>query len=478
MNFGQILKVINAGNQILGMNSRNLSYIKPYNHRSAIAIVDDKLKLKELLEKHNIPTPKLLAKISNFQDLDDFDFDTLPKSFVIKPNKGFGGDGIIVLFGKKKKRNPEEENTWITGKQEYISENVIRNHVKNILEGAFSMSGTPGEAIFEQRIQIHPSFKEIAYKGIPDIRIIVFNRVPVMAMLRLPTRDSKGKANLHQGGIGIGIDIARGVTTNAIYRDNLIETLPGTVTVLSGIRIPYWIKTLEIALNTAEVSGVGYNGVDIAIDRTDGPMVLEANARPGLSIQLANLAPLKTRLEKVEGLKIKTNKRGIRVAQDLFGGEIEEEIEELTGRTVIGLIETVSIFDQSGKIHKIEAKIDTGADSSSIDESLVKELFGNKVFEEFHQFSINKNTHKDKIISENRIINKQIKDDQTIETLEKIVYIKSGNGYSVRPYLKVKMKLSEINFISTASVTDRSHMTYKILIGRKDLKHFIIDPLK
>ena len=33
---------------------------------------------------------------------------------------------------------------------------------------------------------------------------------------------------------------------------------------------------------------LGYVGVDIVLDANYGPMVLEANARPGLNIQIAN----------------------------------------------------------------------------------------------------------------------------------------------------------------------------------------------
>jgi len=39
-----------------------------------------------------------------------------------------------------------------------------------------------------------------------------------MGELRLPTKDSSGKANLHLGGIGVGIDMGTGVTTTAIHK--------------------------------------------------------------------------------------------------------------------------------------------------------------------------------------------------------------------------------------------------------------------
>ena len=52
-------------------------------------------------------------------------------------------------------------------------------------------------------------------------------------------------------------------------------------------------------------------GADIAIDRDHGPVFLELNARPGLSIQIANLDGLLGRLQRVEGLKIKTAEKGV-----------------------------------------------------------------------------------------------------------------------------------------------------------------------
>jgi D-alanine-D-alanine ligase-like ATP-grasp enzyme len=34
--------------------------------------------------------------------------------------------------------------------------------------------------------------------------------------------------------------------------------------------------------------GLGYLGADIVLDHRQGPLLLEANARPGLAIQIAN----------------------------------------------------------------------------------------------------------------------------------------------------------------------------------------------
>lgn len=216
----------------------------------------------------------------------------------------------------------------------------LKSHIENILDGTFSLSNKPDIAFFEERLKLLKLFKPYTWKGIPDIRIIVFNRVPVMAMLRLPTKDSGGKANLQLGAIGVGVDMANGTTTSAIVgKGRLIEYVPETRLLLSGLKIPRWKDILTMAVKAQEISGLGFLGADVAIDRDAGPVILELNARPGLSIQLANMAGLKERLERVKGVKIKSVDHGVRVGMNLFGGEIEENIEGLSGKRVIGSVE-------------------------------------------------------------------------------------------------------------------------------------------
>ncbi len=216
--------------------------------------------------------------------------------------------------------------------------------------------------------------------------MIVFNSVPVMAMLRLPTKNSEGKANLQQGAIGVGIDLARGTTTSAIFgKSHLIEYVPDTRLLLSGLKIPHWKEVLQLAVEAQQISGLGFLGADIAIDRERGPVIIELNARPGLSIQLANVSGLKERLERVRGLKIKTVERGMRVGMNLFGGEIEEEIEGLSGKKLIGSVEKVTFIGKDGKEIEVEAKIDTGADSTAIDRELAFQLGFEETVREFER---------------------------------------------------------------------------------------------
>lgn len=451
---------------LLGMNARNLEYIRPNNRKRGMEIADNKLLCKRVLKKNNLGVSALIAKIKNHEELEQFDWNSLPSSFALKPNRGFGGEGIVVVYAKKKGR----DDAWVKANGSIITVEDLKSHIRNILDGSFSLANSPDIAFFEERLKLLKLFKPYSYKGIPDIRVIVFNHVPVMAMLRLPTKASDGKANLQQGAIGVGIDLATGTTTTAIIgKGHLIEYVPDTRLVLSGIKIPYWKEILRMSVEAQTLSGLGFLGADIAIDRDRGPVILELNARPGLSIQLANLAGLKGRLKRVAGLKIKTTERGIRVGRNLFGGEIEEEIEELSGKRVIGSIEKVKLIGKDGKEIEVEAKIDTGADSTSIDIELAKQLGFEEAVRLFHEKAAGRD-----------IINELSKEEREklfrgIPDLADTLPVKSSHGYSYRPVILVTLTIDSITFPAKVSCIDRSHLTYPVIIGRKHLRKFLID---
>jgi len=455
---------------LLGMNARNLEYIRPHNRKRGMKIADSKLLCKRILKKNNLGVSALIAKIKTREELEAFDWNTLPDSFALKPNRGFGGEGIVVVYARKKGRT----DAWVKADGSVITVEDLRAHISNILEGSFSLANTPDIAFFEERLKLLKLFKPYSYKGIPDIRVIVFNSVPVMAMLRLPTRASDGKANLQQGAIGVGIDLATGTTTTAIIgKGQIIEYVPGTRLVLSGIKIPYWKEILRMSVEAQKLSGLGFLGADVAIDRDRGPVILELNARPGLSIQLANLAGLKSRLKRVSGLKIKTTERGIRVGQNLFGGEIEEEIEELSGKRVIGSIEKVKLIGKDGKEIEVEAKIDTGADSTSIDTELAKQLGFADVLTFFDSIPKPTETNREELTVLSDEYDKKYKNAHT--ELEGLIFTYSSNGFSLRPKVKLSFILDNVPVEATASIIDRSHLSYPIIIGRKNLRKFLID---
>jgi alpha-L-glutamate ligase-like protein len=459
--------------RILGMNSRNLEFIRPFNRQCAKQIADDKILSKKILKKADIPAPELIAKITSRQELETFDWNSLPASFALKPNRGFGGEGILVVYGKSKKR----VNAWIKADGSLVTIDDLKNHIGNIIDGSFSLSNIPDIAFFEERLQLLKLFKPYCYKGIPDIRVIVFNKVPVMAMLRLPTKNSNGKANLQQGAIGVGIDLANGVTTTAVQgKSKLIEYVPESRLLLSGLKIPYWNNLLKLAVKAQEISGLGFLGADVAIDKEKGPVFLELNARPGLSIQLANLAGLKKRLERVSGLKIQTAEKGIRVGMDLFGGEIEEEMEEISGRKIIGTVEKVKLTSKTGQEIEVEARIDTGAGISAIDKSLAVELGyaeAVKLWEDFHL---------DRVLSEAEMA--ALSANQTWRELEKhpdivgVAKTFSAHGATYRIEIKLPLAIDKKEILSKLSIANREGMKYQLLIGRRDLKRFLIDTNK
>jgi alpha-L-glutamate ligase-like protein len=465
---------IKASKNILGMNARNLTYIRPHNLKKAKRLADDKIRSKRMLKKAGVPVPRLIAQISSRRTLENFDWSILPTSFVIKPNKGLGGDGIIVVYGRKK----GTDDIWIQSNGKTISKEDLKTHIGHILDGEYSLSNTPDSAFFEERLKLSKTFRPYAYKGIPDIRIIIYNKVPVMAMLRLPTKESGGKANLQQGGIGVGIDMARGTTTTAVQgKSKIIEYVPGTRLLLSGIKIPYWDEMLTLAIKAQEASGLGFLGADIAIDRDNGPVFLELNARPGLSIQVANMAGLKRRLERVEGLKIKSALRGATVGKNLFGGEIEEEVESTSGKRVIGSIEEIKIIGKNEKSITTKAKIDTGAYSTSIDKELARLLGFEHVINQFDQIDVSQYdiTPKNESSIKKDIL---IHHEKNIPDLIDIAVIFASSGSSIRPVVKIKFTMDTKTIVARVNIVDRTSLKYDMIIGKRNLSQFLVDVSK
>lgn len=280
---------------VLGMNSRNLDYIGACNKREFYPLVDDKLQTKAYALEHGIPSPTLYAVIEYQKQVASLDKILAPhREFVIKPAHGSGGGGIIVIADTLHEDGAPPSYEKSSGT--HISLKDMKYHIGNILGGLYSLGGVTDKAIIEYRVHPDPFFERITYRGVPDIRMVVYHGVPVMAMLRLPTRESDGKANLHSGGIGVGVRISDGMTSFATHRNRLVNRHPDTKSPLAGLQIPHWDQILEMSARFDQITGLGYIGVDIVVDNRLGPMLLEVNARPGLAIQIANQTGLKRRL--------------------------------------------------------------------------------------------------------------------------------------------------------------------------------------
>ncbi len=295
MFFDTWLKLRNAG--ILSLNARNREYIMRHNPRRRYPLVDDKLKTKRLAIEAGIAVPQLYATFETEHDLKKLGERLAPYSeFVIKPAHGSGGSGVLVIDGRRKDLVVKPDGRGLSLEE-------VEFHVSNILSGIYSLGGVRDDAMVEYRVRVDPIFDPVSYQGVPDIRLLVYRGVPTMAMVRLPTRQSDGKANLHQGAVGVGIEIATGLTVHGVWQNRIVAEHPDFGVALSHIEIPNWPRLLELGARCYELTNLGYLGVDIVIDRTHGPLLLELNARPGLAIQIANRRGLRGRLEAIDRLE-------------------------------------------------------------------------------------------------------------------------------------------------------------------------------
>lgn len=423
--------------QILGLNARQRLY-KALNTGKARRIANSKLLTKKYLKRAKIAVPELYKVFGNMDQVRKYDFSAIETSFVIKPSSGSGGKGILIV--RKQLKNQEK---WVGIDGKILERRDLELHISDILEGQYSTFGTRHRAFVEERVPRHPKFKKYVYRGTPDVRVLVYNQVPVMAMLRLPTRESEGRANLHQGAIGVGIDVSTGITLKGVRNGSKVRFVPDSKRKLNGLKIPKWTSVLMTAVQAAEAIGLKYGGVDILLHKDKGPMVIELNASPGLEIQLANLAGLKWRLDRVEGLRIRDAEHGVRVGKALFAEYFADKVKASDGLVIINNFETVTIRSETDKKRKVEveAMVDTGAYRSSLDKSVAESLGlvsdSNVLWERHYVSTLGRNRRK---------------------VVQATYYLKGK---------RVK---------TAVSVSDRSKRKTKLLIGRLDLQGFLVNP--
>ena len=282
---------------VLGINHRNLSFIQASNPRSFYPRVDDKTITKQICHKHGIPVPETYAIIRRYGDVSRFaELIGSRSEFVVKPASGAAGRGIIVIAGRN-------GNDYETSSGRIISQSELNYHISTILSGLYSLGGQIDSAIVEQRIIMHPVMQGVAVGGTPDVRVILYRHVPVMAMVRLPTVASEGRANLHQGAAAAAVDLVTGRTFGGVCGGHTIARHPDTGELIAGLTIPGWHNLLGAAMKLADALEMGYIGVDFVIDAKIGAVVLEANARPGLAIQVAHRTGLLPRLQLIDSMR-------------------------------------------------------------------------------------------------------------------------------------------------------------------------------
>lgn len=277
--------------QVLSINQRNLNYIYPKNNRRDFPLADNKLKTKQVLQQQGIPFPETYAAYGYFYELGQLAQDLEGhEDFVIKPASGSGGGGIIVIAAKQGADYLGVDGTLYT-----LAD--LRKHISDIIFGVYSFD-LQDQAIVEKRLQQHESISALSLYGLADVRVVVCDGHPVLAMIRLATKASHGTANLHQGAVGVGIDMQSGKTQHAIFHGETIHIHPDSGQELIGVEIPHWIEVLAIATKVSQAVPLNYLGIDVAVE-AGGPKVLEINVRPGIEIQNANLMGMRQILERL-----------------------------------------------------------------------------------------------------------------------------------------------------------------------------------
>ncbi len=279
---------------LLGMNARNYYVISKHNKRSLYPLVDDKVQTKKLANGININTPRMIGVVEH-----QFEVKNLPQivagrsEFVIKPAHGSQGKGVLVIKNYA-------DNVFTTASGKKLGFNEVYQHVSNILSGLYSLGGQYDVALIEELVHFSDAFQEYSYQGIPDVRLIIYKGFPIMSMMRLATKESDGRANLHQGAVGVGLGMRDGKAVRAVSHNMPIAIHPDTGVDLMTLKVPFWREHLLIGSQAYEMTGLGYMGADIVLDKERGPMMLELNARPGLAIQIANGKGLKEAIKRVD----------------------------------------------------------------------------------------------------------------------------------------------------------------------------------
>ena len=442
--------------QFLTINERNKIYLRK-NSASGRGIADSKYKTKKLLAKAGVGVPKLISRFKNEEELNKFRWENLEGNFVIKPESGYGGEGILII-----RKRGKWAGEWQKMNGEVVSSGDLNLHCQEILAGKYSLHAMPDRVLVEERIKIHPMFLSLTKAGTPDIRVIIYNNVPVMAMFRIPTDKSGGKANLQQGAMGLGVDLATGITTfgiegkgEEIYR--IYDYGKKKKRKVNGIKIPFWREILETAIKCQRaIPSLGFMGVDVVLDKDKGPEVLEVNARPGLSIQICNKAGLKLRMEKVDEVTVRSIDHAITLSKYLFGESFFEKVEEKEKKQMVAPIEIIKVKIPKGfkpelqksqvvrqgkhRIVEVRAKVDTGAFRSSIDRALADKLG---------------------LLTKDRVLYYR--------------HYKSSLGkHHDRPVIGITFWLKGQKVVTAVNVADRHKLRTKFLLGRKDLGGFLV----
>ena len=265
--------------EVMGLNARD-QHIARSNTAAAIRLVTDKIATKQVLRRLGVPVAGTLGVIDDRGWARRMSGAALPDAWVMKPNRGRGGNGILIAHGRLGSR---PDGGWRRTSGGPLRVAHVRDHLRLLLDGEFS-GGVRDIALLEPVLRAHVELSRLSYQGLPDVRVICADDEPILAMLRLPTGRSNGRANLHYGAVGAGVDVDSGRVVAARVGRHEVRHHPDTHQRLVGAQIPLWDEVLEAAARCGPATGLRYVGADVVVTDS-GPLILEVNARPGLQIQ-------------------------------------------------------------------------------------------------------------------------------------------------------------------------------------------------
>ena len=280
----------------MGINRRNVELIYPHNKRKHYRLADDKVLAKKVFEKNDIACARTYAVIEKIGEIENgWAAVQQYEKIAIKPANGRGGGGIKIL------QKNSSGTGWVSGGKP-ISDHQVFKHFADIIMGVYSLGGQD-RVLVEYCIEPHPFFYEIFPAGVPDFRVILLNNIPVLSMLRVPTKKSDGKANLHQGGLGIGINMKTGRLKMGYDGLEYHAVHPDSKSPIKDRVIPFWQETIDLSIKTSKAFPLQYLGVDIVLDKKLGPLLMEINVRPGLGIQMVNQTGLQDLIRNTPDFK-------------------------------------------------------------------------------------------------------------------------------------------------------------------------------
>ena len=364
---------------ILWLNARNLIFIRKFNPKKNMRLISNKYKTKLFLEKRGIPVPLTYTHITNRKELFEFDFNSLQQSsFVTKPNKWSKGRGISIIK-QIIHDNTHNQKTWLPStwlakrsdrrKQRYeqiifrwmpvfsytykigkktLSDRLFKQWLLWILDGQHTTGDQEDTILVEEKIEPGLWFEQFCEYGLADIRVICFNMIPIAAMLRIPTKKSKGKANLAQWGIVLWIDMSTGKVTSLSLRWKLYKkSFPQIYSHFFGQMIPWRKDILLFSATVQYFLNIWFLWLDWVIT-PDGPKLLEANARSWLEIQNITELPLRSIMRKVQDITILTPHKWVDIALSLFSStKIKESTQQplyLSQNAEISVVDDSSII--------------------------------------------------------------------------------------------------------------------------------------